>query len=240
VSDSSGKGYPGQLGLSNDTSEYNKVVFAIHQMLGLVRTATLVKVKAVTNAGTVSPVGFVDVLPLVNLVDGLLQSVPHATVFNIPYFRLQGGLNAIVCDPQVGDIGLCTFADRDISVVKSTKAQGNPGSRRRFDYADGIYSGGLLGATPNQYLIFTPTGLSLVDKNGNQILMTPSGVEIDDANGNKIIMGSSGITINGVLFDRSQNVTNAKNVTTQSSIDLNGHVHGGVTTGSGNTGTPTG
>jgi hypothetical protein len=123
---------------------------------------TLVKIVSVTNNGGVSPVGFVDVQPLVNQVDGAGNATPHGVVYNIPYFRLQGGTNAIILDPQVGDMGMCGFASRDISSVKSSKGQANPGSGRTFDWADGLYFGGLLNGTPVQYIAFSSSGIDIV------------------------------------------------------------------------------
>lgn len=64
----------------------------------------------------------------------------------------------MIVDPVIGDIGIAVFADRDISTVKRTKAQGNPGSRRRFDAADGMYLGGLLNSAPTNYLQLSSDG----------------------------------------------------------------------------------
>ncbi len=88
-------GYAGQKGLSDSASEFNVQMFVIKQALGLLNIATFVEVKAVTNEGGLAPVGFVDVLPLVNLLDGLGQSSPHGTLYRLPYLRVQGGTNAV-------------------------------------------------------------------------------------------------------------------------------------------------
>jgi hypothetical protein len=128
------------------------------------QTATLVKIISCTNDGDVSPFGFVNVQPLVNQIDGANppNSTPHTTIYNLPYLRIQGGTNAIVMDPQPGDIGLAAFASRDISKVKSTQAQANPGSYRSFDFADGMYVGGMLNGTPTQYILFGTDGITIV------------------------------------------------------------------------------
>lgn len=180
-------GYSGQQGLADASDEFNVWTFVIEQMLGLVRTATLVQVKAVTNDGDLSPVGFIDAQPLVKQIDGIGIATPHGTIFNLPYFRLQGGTNAIILDPKVGDIGIAIIADRDISAVKTTKAEANPGSFRRFDLADGIYLGGVLNGTPEQYIGFTDDGIKLADKNGNVIQMKPGSIAIK---GNVTVTGS--------------------------------------------------
>lgn len=235
----SGAGYPGQMGLWGATSDFNGSTFIVQQLLALVRTATLVQVQKCTNAGGVEPVGTVDVLPLVNMIDGIGTAFKHGTVYKLPYARLQGGKNAIICDPVVGDIGVAVFADRDISVVKKTKKQSNPGSRRKHNMADGVYLFGVLNAAPTQYVRF------LQDEDGE-----PNGIEIIDKFENKIEMGEDGIRINGVLIDRDANISEAAKIdatdeiTAKSgsgdSVTVTGHTHPGVQTGGGNTDPPEG
>lgn len=158
----------GQMGTTSATSEFNGIEFMVGQMLGRLATATVVKVVAVkpgaTNALT-NMVGTVDVLPLVNQIDGAGNVTKHKTVFGLSYSRIQGGANAVIMDPVVGDLGIAVFANRDISSVKASKAQANPGSKRRFSYSDGMYVGGLLNGAPTQYVIFSAdgtTGITLV------------------------------------------------------------------------------
>lgn len=164
-------GYAGQQGIPDGASPFNVMTAIIAGALGRVRTMALVKVVAVTNEGGLSPVGFVDVLPLVKQVDGVGNATPHGTIFNLPYFRLQGGSNAVIMDPQVDDVGIAVVADRDSSSVKSTKAEATPGSKRRFSLADGVYVGGILNGAPEQYVRFTDDGMILADKNGNVLSM---------------------------------------------------------------------
>lgn len=143
------------------SAEFGNMEFAMRQMLTKVSTATLAVVMSVSNAGGVSPVGVVSARPLVNQMNAEGKAVPHGTIFNVPYFRLQGGGNAVILDPAVGDLGLLVFCDRDISGVKSAKAQANPGSYRRFDMADAIYFGVWSGAAPTQYARFAADGIHL-------------------------------------------------------------------------------
>jgi hypothetical protein len=155
-------GYLGQERQDSGTSEYNAQSFLVWQILRSISGARLVEVIGVTNAGDVSPVGFVDVQPLVNQLDGYNNATPHGTIFHLPYFRLQGGANAVILDPQKGDIGVAIIEDRDISSVKANKAQANPGSKRIFDMADGLYIGGFLNGPPTQYIAFSASGISVV------------------------------------------------------------------------------
>lgn len=155
-------GYTGTLEPQSGATPYDAMTYLVWQVLAKISTITLVKVVAVTNNGSVSPVGFVDVQPLVNQVDGAGNATPHGVIHNLPYFRLQGGANAVILDPQIGDVGMCGFATRDISAVKSSKAQANPGSDRMFDWADGLYIGGMLNGTPTQYVQFSAAGINVV------------------------------------------------------------------------------
>lgn len=154
--------YSGPLGVGSEASAFNAHAFLISQMIGKAWTATLVQVQAVSNAGGVAAVGTVDVLPMVAQIDGQGQATPHGIIYGLPYFRLQGGANAVILDPQIGDIGIAVFASRDISSVKANKAPANPGSRRRNDPADGLYIGGVLNGVPTQYIQFATGGLTIV------------------------------------------------------------------------------
>lgn len=177
-------------------------------------------------AGSPVAIGYVDVQPLVNQLDGLGNPMPHGVVYHASYVRQQGGANAIIADPAVGDIGKFVMADRDTSVVKATNQQSNPGSGRRNSFADGTYIGAsqgpLSGASatpPTQYLTFPANGIMLRDKSGNEVALvsdtnltppggtapaqtvgfTSSGIQISDRNGNSVVLTSAGITITSAV-----------------------------------------
>lgn len=150
--------FTGMQDFSAGTSELNAMDFVIRRVLGRTATATLVQVKAVRSAGEVAAVGTVDVQPMVAMLDGKGQATAHGTIYDVPFVRLQGGVNAVIIDPVVGDIGICVFASHDLSSVKANKAPSNPGSRRRFSMSDGLYIGGVLNGTPEQYIRFTSDG----------------------------------------------------------------------------------
>lgn len=169
--------------------QYNQIRFAIQQALAKMQTATLVQVQSCTNDGGVSPVGTVNVLPLVNQVDSAGNSVPHTTVYNVPYLRVQGGANAVIIDPQVGDIGIAVFASRDISKVKATAAQANPGSARQYDFSDALYLGGLLNGVPSQYIQFSAAGVVVHSPTAVQVIAPAITLE-----GNVTIDGSLTVT----------------------------------------------
>lgn len=128
--------------------------FIIGRMLGRVHTAQLVRVLAVRP--TAGKVGFVDVLPLVQETDTARKVIQQSPIYNVPFTRYQGGPSAVVLDPAVGDIGIATFAECDITSVKATTQQGPAATDRRHDIADGLYIGGVLNPEPTQYVRFQP------------------------------------------------------------------------------------
>lgn len=169
-----GAGYAGFAQPQTPLSDFAAMAFIIQSMMGKMATATIVKVKAVTAAGRgAEPVGYVDIQPMVKQIDGAGNAYDHATIFHCPYMRLQGGTNAIILDPQVGDLGIAIFASSDISslAANSVAAQDedyrgtNPGSRRRYDWADALYIGGLLNGTPVQYVLFSTAGIKIESPN---------------------------------------------------------------------------
>jgi hypothetical protein len=111
------------------------------------------------------------------MIDGFGKITPHVTVFGLPYLRIQGGANAVIIDPQVGDIGVAVFASRDISQIKATRKQGGPGSGRSYDWSDGIYLSTVLSASaPTQYIQFNADGISVVSPSG-QITLTADSIQ---------------------------------------------------------------
>lgn len=143
----------GQSNPFSDASEYNMLDFIIARATDEMQTVSVGQVIAVnTGAQTV------DVQILVNLVTGANTPVEHEVIAGRPYFRLQGGGNAIICDPVVGDIGVVVFASRDITGVVTAKGAANPSSNRRFSWSDGIYLGGILNGAPTQYMQFLAAG----------------------------------------------------------------------------------
>ena len=258
----------GQQKPSSTWGEFNNIAFMVQQAIGKLQTATLVKIEKCTNAGGLEPVGFVDVTPLVNQLDGAGNPTPHVTIFNVPYFRLQGGKNAIIIDPEPGDIGVAVFASRDITKVKATKGQANPGSFRQYSFADGLYLGGLLNATPTQYVQFGTDGIRIhsptqVKIDAPDILMQAQTVEIEcqtftmgasasatvttptfTVNGNTVLNGTlaSGGSGGGAA-SLSGPMHVSQDVTVDADVvasgtSLHNHTHGGVQPGGGSTGGP--
>ncbi len=158
---SNDQAYKGNADPFSSNSEYAAWSFMIQAALGKVRTAEPVVVMACTSAGGLAPAGTVDVQPLVNQLDGYGQPTPHVTIYKRPYLRWQGGTNAIIMDPVAGDIGLLVCCDRDTSLVLNTLAQANPGSLRKFDFADGFYIQALGQGTPANFVQFVGNDINI-------------------------------------------------------------------------------
>jgi Phage protein Gp138 N-terminal domain len=170
---------------------FNQLSFIIQQAISKLQTATVCEVLSCTNDGGVSPFGFVSLQPLVSQVDGAGNTIPLPMLNNIPYFRLQGGANAVIIDPQVGDLGIAVFASRDLSQVKANQAQSPPGSARQYDLADGLYLGGFLNAAPTQYLQFNSDGVTL---------LTPQKLTLQSTGDTEITAsGDADVTASGTL-----------------------------------------
>ena len=184
-------------------SGYNVLAFVIQQLLTKVNTCAVVKVVACTNDGGVSPVGTVDVQPMVNQMTGARIAVPHGTIYKLPYSRLQGGTNAVIMDPKPGDIGVVVFSQRDISTVKTSKKQANPGSFRTYNWADGLYIGAILNGTPEQYVLFDDEGIKVISPNKVTIQAPLVDVEASTSatvNSPAVTIEGGGTKIDGSLY----------------------------------------
>lgn len=227
----------------DEASQFNAADFHIQQALAQISTATLVKiVKApydkdgnTITPGSVVPVGYVDVQPMVNQIDGRGKPTPHGTIYKLSYHRYQGGRNAIISDPAKGDIGKMVVASRDTSAVRATNDAANPGSRRRFDLADGTFFGSTQQKeAPEQYLTFKGDGIVIRSKQNWTITFNDDGIKIDaknwritfsnggikiEARGNTITMEDNGVEINGALINKDGNLI------TKKGVNVDDHTH---------------
>jgi hypothetical protein len=230
----------GQLPLNAPLSKFNELNFLITQELSRLQTATLVRVESCTNNGGLDPVGFVDVTPMVYQVDSENNAVPHKTIFNIPYSRIQGGSNALIIDPSPGDIGFCVFANRDISKIKTTRSPGMPGSNRQFNFSDGLYLGGLLNGIPTQFIRMGSDGITI--QSPTKITLNAPDIDINAINSVNIVSGTAAITaattIDGSFDKLGPSVSNFGGDVVTGGISSRTHVHGGVTSGLLNTSGP--
>lgn len=177
----------GQQGTTTAEDDYSMLVFTFGILMQKIQTATLVEVVDCTNSGDVVPVGTCTVQPLVNQMTGQRQPVPHGKLFNCVYQRMAAGPNAIIMDPQPGDIGLMVFCSRDISQVIAQAGQANPGSFRMFSWSDGVLMSWLpRGKVPTQFLQFVAgitAGTPVLTATGNVSVATGDSGTLTDSTG---------------------------------------------------------
>lgn len=214
----------GQQYQQDPASDYEAMRFMVLQLINQICTVALVRVQSSTSDGALALAGRVVIRPMVMQTDGKQQAIEHGDIFDIPYIRVQGGANAVIIDPQPGDIGLALFCMRDISAVKATGVASPPGSRRTYSWSDAIYIGGWLNDVPTQYVRFSGDGMELV---------SPTKVRIE----------APTIELQGAVQQSGGNVDIATTLTAGTdviagTVSLKNHVHSGVQTGGGTSGPP--
>jgi hypothetical protein len=184
-------------------SEYNAIAYMIRQMLADVRTITPVKVVSILGGG-VGAIGRVSVQPLLDQKYGDNTGQSHEIVYNIPYFRLQGGVNGVIVDPSPGDIGIMACSDRDTSSLKNmaSPVESIPPSSTMFSFADGFYVGLFFGAAPTNYIQIASSAINLQTVTTNISNNTNIG-------GNTVIQGN--LTVNGQTTVGQNNATISDN-----------------------------
>ena len=205
-------------------NDYATLSFVVQQKLSMLSTMTLVRVVDCTNDGGVSPVGTVTVQPLVNMMSGDQVAFQHKPLYKLPYLRVQGGANAVIIDPQPGDIGLAGFCSRDISSVKKSQDIANPGSLRQFSMSDGVYLFTCMGPTaPTQYFVMNDDGIRVVSP--TMITLQAPTINLQ---GDVAVSGA--LDVVGIIHSDTD--------VTSDTISGKTHTHGGVTAGGANTAVP--
>jgi len=224
-------------------------LYVITKLLRGVHTCQLVKIMAVQSVS--DRVGFVTVQPLVQDVDTKGVVLAQTPIYNVPFLRYQGGSSAVILDPVAGDIGIALFSEDDITNVKQTLAQGAAPTDRMHSTADALYIGGVLNPAATQYVQFQPGGAgikivspgSITLQAGTSVALTagttahitaPGGLTID---ANVVLNGTmSGTAAGGGAYQFAGTIVAPDAVI--NGVTQSTHHHGGVQTGSGNTGGP--
>jgi hypothetical protein len=169
---------------------------------------------------------------LVDMITEDGQTFPQGTVFKAPYMRAQGGANAVILDPEPGDLGICVFASRDISPIKSNPESARnrkpspgaqPGSKRMFSLSDAMYVGGLLNGAPTQFVQFSAAGI--VVKSPTKVTLQAPEIDLIGA----VVQTGGDVTMAQAL-DVQGNITTPAEVTA-GNIGLTTHKHPTAPTG---------
>ena len=171
-----------------------------------INTAIPVVVTSVTRNGDT-----LSAKPLIMQRDGENNSIPNGEIPSLPYFRYQFGENAVICDPEVGDVGLAIFAQSDCSNLNGENTEKQPGSFRTFDMSDGFYLGGFWGKKPKNFIHLDGDSIKIV---------APTKVIIDTP----LVNVTGDVIIDGEM--------------TAKGIQYSTHTHCGVRSGDDSTGAP--
>lgn len=169
----------GQLSYDDAASDLNAIIAAARTLIEQIDTHKLVQVVAVhPGNGTPPAAGTVDVQLLVSQIDGEGFPIPHGVVYGLPYYRMQGGPWAVICDPVKNDFGYVACLDRDSSAVIKNPGIQTPQSSRRYNVADGIYVGGVINAAPTAWIWLKGDGTFVIsDQNQNGVQSTSNSLE---------------------------------------------------------------
>lgn len=247
--------------ISDVASPYNQQLYLIKQIIKqTVSTAIPVRVDSVERAGDGSGALYVSATPLVAQTDADGNLIAPVSIPKLPYFRLQHGTAAVICDPVPGDVGLAIFAQQDTSNLSGGTSPVVPGSFRCFDMSDGFYVGGFWGQTPTTYVHLEDSGqititapqsvvinarsvsaicqTATVSASESTTIDSPATTITGTLSVNGLITGSGGLSISGgsgAIVDGDLRTTGDVEA---GAISLQSHVHGGVETGGGTTSGP--
>ena len=164
--------------LGFDASVYESSLAALAQVIeatiiGTVNTCEVVRVVSVDKEK-----GTLTAIPEVKNMGKDDIATEESPIYNLKYFGWQFGKCAIKAEPKEDDIGFVVVSKRDISNIKS----GVVGSRRKFNLADGIFIGGLVGfnESPTDYIEFNEKGITITSK--KDIIVNAKKVEVNAEN----------------------------------------------------------
>lgn len=219
--------------VSDLASQFNQQVFLIKQVLKqTISTAIPVRVDSVKRSGESGGALYVSATPLVAQTDADGNLLPPVSIPRLPYFRLQHGTAAIVCDPVVGDVGLAIFAQQDTSNLSGGTDPVVPGSFRCFDMSDGFYVGGFWGQVPKTYIHLEDEGTIHVVAPKSYHLESPKViVDCDTAQVNAqtsvtVVTQTATVNASSSLTVDSPQSTFTGNVAIQKNLTVTGHISG--------------
>lgn len=166
---------------SAQTSDAENLSYVFKKLLSGAFFIELVEVTAIR--GT-APNLVVDVIPLVTRTDPSGATIQNSEIFNVPVFRLQRGVSAVIMNPVVGDIGMIAICDRDNSIARANRKQSVPGSKRMHSKSDALYLGGFLNNQPSQFIEFADGEINITTPNPVNIncskanIVAPDGVDM--------------------------------------------------------------
>ncbi len=220
------------------SSELNAMDFFVRSIVSkVVSTSLPVVVTAVERSGGGSGAGYVTVKPLLKPRNNSGDGLEVTTIPKLPYFRLQHGKAAIICDPKIGDIGLAVVAKHDISNIGGNNSPQVPATYRSFDPSDSFYIGGFWGQAPEVFIHLEDEG-TIKLKAPTKITLEAPDCEVNAST--SFTVNSSQINLNGPISGGGSSGANAtfSGDVKAKNISLTTHVHTGVQAGNATSGQP--
>lgn len=192
--------------------------FVYGKILGLVETVYLCKVVKVydmeytTSIIGQTPKGVVDVMPLVEEVDTLNNSIANATIYQIPYLAYHAGSCAVQIKPHVGDIGIAVVLKKDSDNAIKLKSNSVSSSNRYFNRCDSVYLMSIDNLTEN------PQHFIKIDDS--------SSTEIDVETSGNVYIKCNKATIDSPITTMTGNCTIQENCIIQGSLNVTGNITG--------------
>ena len=216
----------------------NSMEFFIRSLISqVVSTSLPVVVTAVERKGEEAGAGYVTVKPLLQPRNNSGDGLEVTTIPKLPYFRLQHGKAAIICDPKVGDIGLAVVAKQDISNINGSTTPKVPATYRKFDPSDSFYIGGFWGKAPEVFIHLEDEGTIKI-KAPTKISMEAPECEVNAST--SFTVNSAQINLNGPISGGGSGGADATFTgdVNAKGISLTSHTHTGVQSGNSSTGAP--
>ena len=216
----------------------NSMEFFIRSLISqVVSTSLPVVVTAVERKGEEAGAGYVTVKPLLQPRNNSGDGLEVTTIPKLPYFRLQHGKAAIICDPKVGDIGLAVVAKQDISNINGSTTPKVPATYRKFDPSDSFYIGGFWGKAPEVFIHLEDEGTIKI-KAPTKISMEAPECEVNAST--SFTVNSSQINLNGPISGGGSGGADATFTgdVNAKGISLTSHTHTCVQSGNSSTGAP--
>ena len=216
----------------------NSMEFFIRSLISqVVSTSLPVVVTAVERKGEDAGAGYVTVKPLLQPRNNSGDGLEVTTIPKLPYFRLQHGKAAIICDPKVGDIGLAVVAKHDISNINGSTTPKVPATYRKFDPSDSFYIGGFWEKAPEVFIHLEDEGTIKI-KAPTKITIESPECEVNAST--SFTVNSAQINLNGPISGGGSGGADATFTgdVNAKGISLTSHTHTGVQSGNSSTGAP--
>lgn len=186
---------------------------------------------------------------LIQDIDGAGNPLPgEVTLSSVPCLMFGGAQNYLSTGLSAGDHGLLMVCDRDIDNYKASRALSPVASIGVANLKDAIFMPGLSVPGVSGAVINSNTQV-VVQCGASTATLTPSQIELKNGDVT-LVLTSSGVVINGDLtvngsINATETLTATGNIILEPGADIaagglsyRNHVHGGVATGTGETGIP--